>query len=314
MVKDGNTARSWLVIAAGDDRGHGGNDGYDDEPDAYYSWDSTVANSKLLTVGDRIVLRDKRGLIGMSVIEDIEVDEEQKILKRCPRCGKAKIHARAKKRPRYKCQPCGHVFEVPDSRLENVKTYRSRHDAAWTPLDGTLDLDRVRQMCVQPKSIQSLRELKWEEFSAALESEGRSAALDTVRSRLSSEGHRLSLVRIRLGQSGFRAGLLDEFGEVCAVSGGAPKSVLDAGHLYSYAQIGEHHEHGGLLFRKDVHSLFDRGSIAIDPDSLRVDVSPDVACFPAYSGFQGQQVRVRLHDDHRKWLQDHWRQHRNRAS
>lgn len=314
MVTDGTTARTWLVIAAGDDRGHGGNDGYDDEPDAYYSWDSTVANSKQLAVGDRIVLRDKRGLIGMSVIEDIVVKEEEKILKRCPKCGKAKIHARAKKTPRYKCQPCGHPFEVPNSRLESVTTYRSRHDAAWTPLDGALELDRVRQMCVQPKSIQSLRELKWEEFSAALQSEGRASTLDTVRTRLSSEGHRLSLVRVRLGQGNFRAGLFDAFGEVCAVSGGAPKEVLDAGHLYSYAQIGEHQPHGGLLFRKDIHSLFDRGSIAIDPDSLRVNVASNIARFPTYADFQGQPVQVRLDDGHRKWLEDHWRQHRGQAN
>src|SRR5687767_681397 len=44
--------RAWLLMAAGDNRGHGGNSGYDDQIDAYYSWDSNVPNHKNLRVGD----------------------------------------------------------------------------------------------------------------------------------------------------------------------------------------------------------------------------------------------------------------------
>jgi hypothetical protein len=50
---------AWLVIAAGDDRQHGGNDGYADEPAHSYSWDDTVANHSALSAGDAIALWDK---------------------------------------------------------------------------------------------------------------------------------------------------------------------------------------------------------------------------------------------------------------
>lgn len=52
--------RAWLLFAAGDDRQHGGNDGYDDQPDSYYSWDSTVPNHAALQAGDVVVLWDGR--------------------------------------------------------------------------------------------------------------------------------------------------------------------------------------------------------------------------------------------------------------
>lgn len=49
------TPRAWLLMAAGDIRGHGGNACYDDQIDAY-SWGSRVPNHKKLQVGDPIAL------------------------------------------------------------------------------------------------------------------------------------------------------------------------------------------------------------------------------------------------------------------
>ena len=60
---------AWLMIAAGDDRQHGGNEGYEDKPDEYYSWDDTVANHARPTAGDQIVLWNKKLLLGASVID-----------------------------------------------------------------------------------------------------------------------------------------------------------------------------------------------------------------------------------------------------
>ena len=42
---------TWLVLAVGNDRQHGGNAGYDDVPDTHYSWDSTVANHGQISLG-----------------------------------------------------------------------------------------------------------------------------------------------------------------------------------------------------------------------------------------------------------------------
>ena len=77
--------------AAGADRSYGGNDGYDDDADAHYSWDSTVASARVVAVGDLIVLWDKSAVIGASVIEAIETGRAEKVLYRCSRCSKADI-------------------------------------------------------------------------------------------------------------------------------------------------------------------------------------------------------------------------------
>jgi len=86
----GSLDTAWLVLAAGDARQHGGNDGYDDVVDRYYSWDSTVPNSSALAVGHAIVLWDKMALLGVSVIEAIQSGEATKTTYSCPNCGQAR--------------------------------------------------------------------------------------------------------------------------------------------------------------------------------------------------------------------------------
>lgn len=73
---------TWLVLAVGNDRQHGGNAGYDDVPDTHYSWDSTVANHGQISPGDFIVLWDKHRLIGASVIESIATDASYTAVRR----------------------------------------------------------------------------------------------------------------------------------------------------------------------------------------------------------------------------------------
>ena len=48
--------------AVGDDRQHGGNEGYDDDPAVHYSWDSTVPNHEAVVGGDVIIIWDKQCL------------------------------------------------------------------------------------------------------------------------------------------------------------------------------------------------------------------------------------------------------------
>jgi len=81
-----------------------------------------------------------------------------------------------------------------------------------------------------------------------------------------------SLVRHRLGQGSFRAAVTDAYGRQCAVTGDRVLYVLDAAHIRPFAQGGEHSVNNGLLLRSDIHTLFDRGYVAIDPEH-RVHVS-----------------------------------------
>lgn len=313
MPQDGSV-RAWLLMTVGENRQHGGNAGYDDQADVYYTWDSTVAHHEDIKVGDPVALWDKERLLGLSVIEEIETETKEKLLFKCPECHKAGIKKRVSKAPRYKCYKCDAVFDTPETHTATVTEYRSRHDAGWSALEGLLSGSDLRNLCEAPKSQQSMRPLQWDAFRSAIESAGAVRAMERVAQRtpdfLFPQGHRLEVVRVRRGQGAFRKHLLDTQGESCAFTGDAPARVLEAGHLYSYAELGVHQEHGGLLLRRDVHRLFDDGGLAVDPDSLRVDVSDNLGTYPQYALLHGRHLHTQLKDRQIEWLSRHWLEHR----
>jgi hypothetical protein len=305
--------RAWLVLAVGEDRQHGGNDGYDDEPAIHYSWDSTVPNHASLRDGDVIAIWDKRELVGVSVIERVDVGEDTKPVYRCPHCHLAGIKSRKTKAPRFKCYKCKAEFPQPEVREELVTTYCSYHEVGYVHLPGCLAGSELRSLCVHPQSQLSLRPLRWHDFRVAVHGAYRGQPLRGVEFRAARlhGGHQDRTVRVRIGQANFRRALLSRFGPVCAFTGQAPLSTLEAGHFYSYAAVGEHHEHGGVLLRRDVHKLFDTGELAVHPTDCVIDVRPTLAEYPAYASLAGQPLRVKLEPAHRRWLAAHWRTHRS---
>lgn len=58
-----------LMLAVGEDRQHGGNDGYDHEPGHHYSWDNRLPNQAAVAVGDCITLYDGGAADGWSSFE-----------------------------------------------------------------------------------------------------------------------------------------------------------------------------------------------------------------------------------------------------
>jgi ribosomal protein L37AE/L43A len=315
--------RAWLLMAVGDNRGHGGNAGYDDQIDAYYSWDSNVPNHKNLGVGDPVALWDKERLLGVSVIEEIETSPGLKTLNRCPECNTTRIAPRKKSELRYRCMKCGHEFATPRAEVVEVVQYRARYDAAWTSLDGLLDEREIRALAVNAGDINAMRPLDWAALTEALRTKDADRAVERVASRVDfswqpatgvvvhlPQGFSHALVRVRKGQQQFRDHLLAAQGSVCAFTGGAPARVLEAGHLYSYAQLGTHFQHGGLMLRRDIHRLFDDGLLAVDPSRLRVDVAPTLAIYPQYASLHDQRLTVRLREEQIDWLGKHWDEHR----
>lgn len=77
----------------------------------------------------------------------------------------------------------------------------------------------------------------------------------------------------RMGQQAFRAVVLDTYRRRCAITGSKIGPVLEAAHIRPVTEDGEHRLDNGLLLRSDVHTLFDRGYLGIDP-SYRLRVSP----------------------------------------
>ncbi len=81
------------------------------------------------------------------------------------------------------------------------------------------------------------------------------------------------LAPYRLGQQAFRAVVLNAYGRRCAITGSAIRPVLQAAHVRPLSGGGEHRLDNGLLLRSDVHTLFDRGYLAVDARH-RLVVSP----------------------------------------
>lgn len=305
-------SQSWLLLAAGDDREHGGNDGYDDDPSRTYRWDSTVAHHADINVGDAIVVWDKKSSIGASVVESISIATEAKTLKKCPHCGKAGIKIRKQLTPAYKCYKCGGLFIEPKLVVKNVTTYESRHDVAWVDLACALPGSALRKLCKDPGSQQSMRPLRWDDFTKEVEHLGLGPVLDAVRSSTARilGGHKERTVRVRVGQHHFRKFLVDKYGPVCAFTGLSPLPTLEAGHLYSYAKSGEHHSDGGWLMRRDVHRLFDLGFLAVNPQSFQIDVHPSLSDYLMYQDLHEQKLHVKVTQKQHQWLVEHWNAHR----
>lgn len=74
-----------------------------------------------------------------------------------------------------------------------------------------------------------------------------------------------TLFRPRLGQGAFRIVVTDNYDRRCAVTGEKTLPALDAAHIRPYAEHGEHEPSNGLLLRRDIHSLFDRGYVTVTP-------------------------------------------------
>jgi putative restriction endonuclease len=81
------------------------------------------------------------------------------------------------------------------------------------------------------------------------------------------------LAPYRLGQQAFKAVVLNAYHRQCAITGTHIPPVLQAAHIRPVTSGGEHRLDNGLLLRSDVHTLFDRGYVGVDPN-YRLVVSP----------------------------------------
>ena len=95
-----------------------------------------------------------------------------------------------------------------------------------------------------------------------------SIVLETRDNRYGSE----QIIRPRVGQGAFKVLITDAYQRKCAITGEKTLPVLEAAHIKPYSQEGPNEVKNGLLLRRDVHTLFDRGYITVDKN-LTVEVS-----------------------------------------
>ncbi len=104
-----------------------------------------------------------------------------------------------------------------------------------------------------------------------------------------------TLIQPRLGQGAFRVAITDAYGRACAVSGGKVLPALDAAHIRPYGRDGRHEVRNGILFRRDIHKVFDAGYVTVDKD-FRFVVSDRVRTEfnngEEYRRLHGQKLRL----------------------
>jgi DNA-directed RNA polymerase subunit RPC12/RpoP len=299
-VAEAGSGRGWsfLVVDEGD-RQHRGNEGYDDEPSRYYSWDSTVANHRSPHPGDLCLVRDSRGVLGISQIDAIDrTDGAEKIRQRCPECGSTALKERKTVEPAYRCSNCKAEFDQPDEEPIEITRYRADYARSWLAIEGAVKAEDLEASCYLSRSKQhAIRLVDLSALSRLLASRQVLVGRDWWRGGGVIElpeipaGRQRRTVFGRIGQHEFRRRLLERFGPVCALTGPQPPDSLHAAHVTPYATDPRHELAGGLLLRADLHSLFDLHLITIDSDLL-VRIDPSLRKYRELSRLDGETLRI----------------------
>jgi hypothetical protein len=226
---------------------------YGDVVGRQYEYDSNVINHRRVGIGDVVVVRDSHLVYGYGIVEDVKALPRVKVMRRCPECRSADIAGRKRLLPAYRCNDCRSEFDRPLEDAVEVTAYVATYESMWFELASPTPVRALEPVYAGRDRQNAIRRLDpsaaWEflQYHASLESALHLELLahtDEIRG-----GHTEALVRVRVGQRVFRERLFERFGSTCAVTGRQPEDVLDAAHLYSFADRGEHRSDGGLLLR-----------------------------------------------------------------
>jgi hypothetical protein len=112
----------------------------------------------------------------------------------------------------------------------------------------------------------------------------------------------------RRGQQKFRKALIAAYSGRCAISGCPVTPLLEAAHITPYLGPDTNSITNGLLLRADLHTLWDLGLLAVDPDTHMVWVNPEIDD-PAYQSLAGAHLMDPSHPAQRPSiaaLQQQW--------
>lgn len=314
MIKNNIAIRgAWVCISKNPKTTVRADDGYLETVGESYEWVAKLPFGRDLEIGDVIILRDDQNVLGFSLIEDIEISQKPREQTLCPKCGIAQVRERKKKVPRYMCANCQSEFHNPVIETTILEHRRAIYGAGWVSLEPDFRTEKAwRFLSESPMSQHSMQRV---DLAAFTKFKDQYSKLDIAQFECRDPhlrgGHKLRTVKTRIGQSAFRANLLSQFGSNCAITGRNHPYGLEAAHLYSYSEHGKHHADGGLLLRRDIHHLFDKGLIAINPSTGRVNEHSELLDIEQYRVLDGLQLNVKMSAGIQNWLQLHWQQFRS---
>ncbi|MEV0294233.1 HNH endonuclease signature motif containing protein [Nocardia sp. NPDC050710] len=289
---------AWAFKSVSDDRDWQSNDGYPDVHGSQYVYNNKVGNSQNVDRGDIVVVHDRNIVHGISRIEDIKIEPDVKVrIRLCPNCRKTGAGLRKTRKPTYLCGKCRHEFDDPFIRHDSRTVYTAIFGTEWRSVDGPVTVEALKSVLMVADTQSSIRKVDPDKLADLLGEVTVAPALSddssagTKLPKPIAGGRRRSMVTVRNNQGKFRRELIGRDGLVCAITGPAPSSALQAAHLRAFAKHETHDPDEGLMLRTDIHGLFDAGLLAIDPDTMQVVASPELADYPYYWGLRGTSIK-----------------------
>jgi putative restriction endonuclease len=316
--------RAWSLITVGSGQQYGGNQGYTDDPRRVYRYDSKVANHRNLSAGHFALVRDRNNLLGVAQIERIDSRPGKKTMLRCPACGTVNIKSRERKLPKYRCNN-NHEFDDPTPEIVDVTQYEAHYEHSFVNAPDAIPVFQIKAAALRPSDQVSIEEIDLPRLERALtlafpktrailasffhsgilgkddaaddvmvdaESGNSSADKPYATSMADTRASVLRSIKQRRGQKAFRDALMKRYGSRCVMTGCGLTDVLEAAHIWPYRGGDDNHPQNGLLLRADLHTLFDLDLIAINPETLTVEIAPVLRGIDAYSSLQGRALGV----------------------
>lgn len=125
------------------------------------------------------------------------------------------------------------------------------------------------------------------EFDSSIDTNAIDAELDTADER---ERVRATVVR-RKQQGIFRQKLLEAYKGACAITGYDAEPALQAAHISSYLGRKSQLASNGLLLRSDLHILYDRAWLSVDPAHMVVRIAPQLMN-SRYAELEGTRIAI----------------------
>lgn len=263
------------------ERRYWGNDGYQDNHSVFYGYTSSVPNHKNVKEGDIAIITDREKVLGISVIEKLEVDNIKKENHKCihPDCNAKKIRPRKTIKPEWRCEN-GHEFNEPRIILEPAVGFKASFGTHFKKLTDVTMMQLIAetpryniQLSIQEVNIGWANGLLDPLYSVTPSLDAEEA--DNGTPTLSEDDSRKIIerqIKQRRGQKKFRDQLLKSKPS-CAVTGCKLIDILEAAHINPYRNDSHNDISNGLLLRSDIHTLFDLGFFAINPTTYQIKLS-----------------------------------------
>lgn len=200
--------------------------------------------------------------------------------------------------PKWRCTKCKYEFSDNELIIEtvNVVVSTASYGNTWVRANIPITRQEAFSYQVNNDSQSAIRQLKISRTpELILKLTGSTSSINTSFVEVPDliiGGSSISVVKRRRGQQEFRLSLLHHLGEACFVSGNNPACVLEAAHISPFSLHETHSLSNGLLLRRDLHTLFDRHLLRINPENWEVEIAPQLHKYESYQKLHLKQASV----------------------